>query len=54
MQPWRAIRTTVISPGTIATELPDSVTERDVGERIHDFYAKVAIPIRSRGRSPSP
>src|SRR3979409_898610 len=38
------IRTTVISPGAVATELPNSVTEPDVAERIHKFYAATAIP----------
>jgi len=45
------IRTTVISPGAVATELPDSITERDVGERIHDFYEKFAIPADSFARA---
>ena len=31
------IRTTVISPGAVATELPDSVTEPDVAESIRKF-----------------
>ena len=38
------IRTTVISPGAVATELPNSVTDPDAAERIHKFYAEVAIP----------
>src|SRR5207247_10115677 len=38
------IRTTVISPGAVATELPNSITERDVAESIHQFYEQVAIP----------
>ena len=41
------IRTTVISPGAVATELPDSITEPDVAEGIRDFYEKVAIPADS-------
>lgn len=32
------IRTTVISPGAVATELPGSITEADVAERISEFY----------------
>ena len=32
------IRTTIISPGMVATELPDSVTEPDVAERIKKNY----------------
>src|SRR3954469_9252201 len=38
------IRTTVISPGAVATELPNSTTEPDMAERIRGFYAEVAIP----------
>ncbi len=38
------IRTTMISPGAVATELPNSVTDPDVAERIHKFYAETAIP----------
>lgn len=37
------LRTTIISPGAVATELPESVTERDVAENIHHFYAEHAI-----------
>ena len=45
------IRTTVISPGAVATELPDSVTEPDVAERLHKFYAEIAIPTDSFARA---
>ena len=38
------IRTSVISPGAVATELPDSITEPDVSEGIHRFYETFAIP----------
>jgi NADP-dependent 3-hydroxy acid dehydrogenase YdfG len=41
------IRTTVISPGAAATELPDSITEPDVAENIHRFYEAYAIPADS-------
>ncbi len=44
------IRTTVISPGAVATELPDSVTDPDTAERIHKFYAGVAISADSFAR----
>jgi NADP-dependent 3-hydroxy acid dehydrogenase YdfG len=47
------IRTTVISPGAVATELPNSVTDPDTAQRINKFYKEVAIP-HSRGRSPLP
>jgi NADP-dependent 3-hydroxy acid dehydrogenase YdfG len=37
------IRTTVISPGAAATELPDSITEADVAANTRAFYDEVAI-----------
>jgi NADP-dependent 3-hydroxy acid dehydrogenase YdfG len=45
------IRTTVISPGAVATELPDSVTAPDTAARIKSFYAAVAIPADSFARA---
>lgn len=45
------IRTTVISPGAVATELPDSVTDPAAAERINKFYAEVAIPAESFARA---
>jgi NADP-dependent 3-hydroxy acid dehydrogenase YdfG len=45
------IRTTVISPGAVATELPDSITEPDVSENIHKFYEAYAIPADSFARA---
>jgi NADP-dependent 3-hydroxy acid dehydrogenase YdfG len=45
------IRTTVISPGAVATELPESVNEPDVAERLRKFYAEVAIPAASFARA---
>lgn len=45
------IRTTVISPGAVATELPSSVTDPDSAERIRKFYAEVAIPADSFARA---
>jgi NADP-dependent 3-hydroxy acid dehydrogenase YdfG len=44
------IRTTVISPGAVQSELPDSTTEPDVAKGIHDFYAAYAIPADSFAR----
>jgi len=41
------IRTTIISPGAVATELPESITEPDVAEAIGKFYKDVAIPAES-------
>lgn len=37
------IRTTVLSPGAIATELPNSVTEPDIAENVRKLY-ETAIP----------
>jgi NADP-dependent 3-hydroxy acid dehydrogenase YdfG len=45
------IRTTVISPGAVATELPASITEPDVAEGIHKFYEELAIPADSFARA---
>jgi NADP-dependent 3-hydroxy acid dehydrogenase YdfG len=45
------IRTTVISPGAVATELPNSVTDPVTAERIHKFYAEIAIPAESFARA---
>lgn len=41
----------MISPGAVATELPNSVTDPDVAERIHKFYAETAIPAESFARA---
>lgn len=45
------IRTTVISPGAVATELPDSITEPEAAERVKKYYADVAIPADSFARA---
>ena len=45
------IRTTVISPGAVATELPNSVTETDVAAGIQNFYQEYAIPADSFARA---
>jgi NADP-dependent 3-hydroxy acid dehydrogenase YdfG len=45
------IRTTVVSPGAVATELPNSVSDPDVAERLRTFYADVAIPADSFARA---
>jgi NADP-dependent 3-hydroxy acid dehydrogenase YdfG len=44
------IRSTIISPGAVATELPDSITEPDVAKNVHDFYEKFALPPASFAR----
>ena len=45
------IRTTVISPGAVATELPNTVSDPDVAERVHKLYEEVAIPADSFARA---
>ncbi len=44
------IRTTVISPGAVATELPNSVTEPDIAVGMHRVY-EIAIPAESFARA---
>jgi NADP-dependent 3-hydroxy acid dehydrogenase YdfG len=44
------IRTTIISPGAVATELLDSVTDPDAAARVRAFYAEAAIPATSFAR----
>jgi NADP-dependent 3-hydroxy acid dehydrogenase YdfG len=44
------IRTTIISPGAVDTELPNSISETDLAASIKQFYAKTAIPADSFAR----
>jgi NADP-dependent 3-hydroxy acid dehydrogenase YdfG len=44
------IRTTIVSPGAVATELPDSITEADVQVGVKAFY-EIAIPADSFARA---
>ncbi len=44
------IRVMVISPGAVATELPDSVTEPDIAENMRKVY-EIAIPAESFARA---
>jgi NADP-dependent 3-hydroxy acid dehydrogenase YdfG len=50
VKPYK-IRTTVISPGAVATELPNSVSDADATERLRKFYAEIAIPADSFARA---
>jgi NADP-dependent 3-hydroxy acid dehydrogenase YdfG len=50
VKPWN-LRTTIISPGAVATELPDSITEPDVAKGIGQFYEEYAIPADSFARA---
>ena len=45
------IRTTVISPGAVATELPKGITDADAAERVRTFYSQVAVPANSFARA---
>jgi len=44
------IRTTVISPGAVATELPNSITEADVAQSVRKIY-EIAVPAESFARA---
>lgn len=45
------LRTTIISPGAVATDLPNSITETDVAKNIKEFYEQYAIPADSFARA---
>ena len=45
------LRTTIISPGAVATELPNSVTEPDIAAGIGQFYEHFAIPADASARA---
>lgn len=47
------IRTTVLSPGAVATELVNSVTDPESAARIKEFYAESSIPADSFARAVS-
>ncbi len=44
------IRTTIVSPGAVESELPQSITEADVAAGIADFYERYALPAESFAR----
>lgn len=44
------IRTTIISPGAVESELPNSVTEPDIAEAVKGLYSDLAIPADSFAR----
>jgi NADP-dependent 3-hydroxy acid dehydrogenase YdfG len=44
------IRTTVISPGAIATELAESITEPDIAAGVTQYMRDVALPAASFAR----
>jgi NADP-dependent 3-hydroxy acid dehydrogenase YdfG len=45
------IRTTVISPGAVATELPNTISDPALAKGMKDFYASTAIPPDSFARA---
>ncbi|MBI5832987.1 MAG: SDR family oxidoreductase [Armatimonadetes bacterium] len=45
------IRTTIISPGAVDTELPATITDPDSATSINSFYEQVAIPADSFARA---
>lgn len=45
------IRSTIISPGAVDTELPNTISEPDVAAGIKDFYKEYAIPANSFARA---
>jgi NADP-dependent 3-hydroxy acid dehydrogenase YdfG len=45
------IRTTVISPGAVLSELPNTITDAAVAERVNTLYEDVAIPADSFART---
>jgi NADP-dependent 3-hydroxy acid dehydrogenase YdfG len=44
------IRTTIVSPGTVDTELPNTTSEPDVAESVQKLYENYAIPADSFAR----
>jgi NADP-dependent 3-hydroxy acid dehydrogenase YdfG len=49
VKPWN-IRTTIISPGAVATELVDRITEPDIRENVRKMTAGMALPAESFAR----
>jgi NADP-dependent 3-hydroxy acid dehydrogenase YdfG len=50
VKPWN-IRTTIVSPGAVDSELPGSITEPDTAQGMKDFYQANAIPAESFARA---
>ena len=50
VKPYK-IRTTVISPGSVATELLNSITESDVSETVRKRVEDMALPAESFARA---
>jgi NADP-dependent 3-hydroxy acid dehydrogenase YdfG len=45
------LRTTIISPGAVDTELPNSISEPDIATNTQQFYKDIAIPADSFARA---
>ena len=45
------LRTTIISPGAVATELPNTITDEETAMNINAFYEQYAIPADSFARA---
>ena len=45
------VRVTIISPGAVLTELPNSITDPAAAERVQKLYDEVAIPASSFARA---
>jgi NADP-dependent 3-hydroxy acid dehydrogenase YdfG len=45
------IRTTIISPGAVDTELPNTITDPDTAARLNQFYKDAAISVDSFART---
>jgi NADP-dependent 3-hydroxy acid dehydrogenase YdfG len=50
VKPWN-IRTTILSPGAVDSELPASITEADVAKGMQGFYQSTAISADSFARA---
>ena len=43
------IRTTIISPGAVQSELPMGISDPETASRVRDFYKQQAIPADAPG-----
>jgi NADP-dependent 3-hydroxy acid dehydrogenase YdfG len=50
VKPWN-VRTTIISPGAVHSDLLDSITDSETRKSAHAFYESVAIPADSFARA---
>ena len=45
-----SVNSTIISPGAVITELPNTITDPAAAQRVRDLYANVGIPADSFAR----